>query len=552
MSVEFRKRTFSEYLRMFKARKWLIILPGLTVFLAVVWIVRGLPSLYESTTLLTITPPKISEKVAPSLSDDDLSQRMQSIKQTVTSRTSLEPMVAKYDIFRDERAAGMPIDGVLAKMKDRISIDLDKSDDRKVLGFRISYRDRSPELTQQVTADLATKFITAHSTESNQSAETTREFIENQMAQAKANLDALEKQRLEIMTQNVEALPESGQGLIAQLSGLRQREQTISKDKETLMTELGRVQESIQALNSQIRLIENFGEKETADAVNQASRVEDTPVYGQLIQKRAELNAKLENLKKQYRDKHPDIIQTETDINKINEELDNLAKNNIQRVKQVMQSSARKADLQKQSMNIEKEKAQSQVAQLSQQLQTKDEEMRQNSTQIAALEGKLNTIPNVKVALEGLNNQYETAKTTYDDLLKKYNNAQQQVQVSSDEQGETIRVVDPANLPQSSISASKKPLFLATGAAAGILLGLILAALFEAPKFFKLKNIADAEYYTGLQVWASIPPMLTVQEVSRRKRLRLLKVIGGVAIAMVSIPLLVTLLQISRVFERLT
>jgi DNA anti-recombination protein RmuC len=56
-------------------------------------------------------------------------------------------------------------------------------------------------------------------------------------------------------------------------------------------------------------------------------------------------------------------------------------------------------------------------------MQYKDEELRQNAGQISVLEAKINQIPNVKVALEGINNQYQSAKTTYDDLLKKTNDA---------------------------------------------------------------------------------------------------------------------------------
>jgi hypothetical protein len=57
------------------------------------------------------------------------------------------------------------------------------------------------------------------------------------LANARTNLDVLEKQRLQVMMQNVDTLPESSQGLIAQLEGLRQRERTISGHKESLITE---------------------------------------------------------------------------------------------------------------------------------------------------------------------------------------------------------------------------------------------------------------------------------------------------------------------------
>jgi predicted nuclease with TOPRIM domain len=105
--------------------------------------------------------------------------------------------------------------------------------------------------------------------------------------------------------------------------------------------------DSIRQLNSQGRLIEDFGEKETQDAATQAARIEDTPAYSSLIQKRTELTSKLENLRKQYREIHPDITQTQTDIKIINEELERLSKSTNQRVKQATESSSRKADLQK-------------------------------------------------------------------------------------------------------------------------------------------------------------------------------------------------------------
>lgn len=550
MSVEFRQRNFGEYLQILRRRKWLILFPAIAVFVSVFWVVRGLPSTYVSTTVLTLSPPAISEKVAPSLTDDDLSQRLQAINQTVLSRSSLEPMVVKFDLFQPERAAGVPIERIVDAMRDRIDVVPEKADNEKVVGFRISYRDRSPEAARDVTAELARKYVTAQSVESKLSAETTREFINNQLAQAKSNMDALEKERLNIMVRNVETLPESAQGLIAQLEGLRQREATISKDKETLINEKGRVQESIRAMNSQMRLIENFGETETKQAVEQASRIEDTPAYAQLVQRRAEFSAKLENLKKQYRDKHPDIVQAQTEITKINEELDKLSRNTDLRVKQAGQTGARRAELQKKSLEIDRQKAEGQIGQIEDQIRFKDEEIRQNSGQIASIESRINSIPNVKVALEGITNQLDLAKSAYDELQKKFNNAQQQVERESNAQGETIRVVDPANLPQSPENASKKPFIITLGALLGLSFGLLLAAAFEVPRMLTVQNVEDAKHYTGLPVLASVPALLSEREISAGHRRHFLKVATGFAAAVASVPILVIVLKMTRIIER--
>ncbi len=550
MSVEFRQRTAGEFVRMLKRRKWLILLPIITMTVAIGYVVNKLPSVYESKTLLTVKPPTISDKVVQSLTDEDLTQRLQTINQEILSRSSLEPMITKYRLFELERNAGMDTALIVEKMSKNITVDLERTDDdRKVAAFSIKYKDRSPEAARNVTAELATKYVNAQVLASTQTAEVTREFIDNQLNQAKTSLDALEKQRLNVMMENIETLPDSSQGLIAQLDGLRKNEDTLAKDKQSLIAEKGRLNDSIRALNSQARLIEDFGQKETQEAINDATRIEDTPAYGQLVEKRAAFIAKLANLKLTLRDKNPKVIEAQNEIDKINDEIEALNKNTQKRVQQAGQSSSRKAELQKQNLEIEKQKAESQITQIDGQMQAKDEQLKQNAVQIATLEAKINTIPSVKVALEGINNQYTSAKTSYDELLKKRNDANLGYDRANNAQGETIRVQDPANLPQSPV-APKRAMLTGLGAGIGLALGLFLAAVFELPRILKIQNIEDAKHYTGLPILASVPPLLSQHEKDWQARVHWLKVLAGIAVAVGSIPLIIILLQLSRIFER--
>ena len=549
MSVEFRQRTAGEFIRALKRRKWLILLPVLTMTAAIGYVVNQLPSVYESKTLLTVKPPTISADFVKPLSSEDITQRLETWNQEVLSRSSLEPMVSKYKLYEAERNAGMDMGLIIDKMRKNIEVVPERTDNEKVAAFGISVKDRSPESARNVAAELASKYVNAQVTTSTDIAEETREFIDNQVNQAKTALDTLEKERLQIMMQNVETLPESSQGLIAQLEGLRKREETIASEKENLTTEKGRLNDSIRALNSQARIIEDFGEKETQSAIQDATRIEDTPAYASLIQKRAELSSKLENLRLTLREKHPEVIKAQNDIDKINDEVDKLKQNVQARVKSASQTSSRKADLQKQNLIIEKQKAESQIAQIDQQMQFKDDEVRQNAGQIAILEAKINTIPNVTVALEGITARYQSAKNTYDDLLKKKNDASLQVDRESNAQGETIRVQDSANLPSSPV-APKRAMLTGLGAVVGFGIGLFLAALFEIPRVLKIQNIEDAKHYTGLPVLASVPPLLSHNERVWQNRSHWLKVLAGIAIAVGVIPLIIIALQISRVFDR--
>jgi polysaccharide chain length determinant protein (PEP-CTERM system associated) len=550
MSVEFRQRSAGEIAGMLKRQKWLIILPMITMTAAIGYVVYKLPSIYESTSLLTVKPPTISSNLVQSLSSEDLSQRLQTINQEVLSRSSLEPMVQKYDLYKAERNSGMPMELIVEKMYKNIKVELEESGDQKVAAFRLRYRDRDPQATRNVTAELASKYVNAQVQTQTEIAESTKDLFDRQLNEKKTALDELEKQRLDIMTANVATLPESEQGLVAQLQGLRDRESNITKEKETLMNERGRLSDAIGANNRQMRLIEDFGEKETQDTARAANQIEDTPAYAQLVQKRADLNGQLDNLLKVYKDKHPSVIAKQNEIARVNEEIEGLRKNTDKRVQTASQASGRKAELQKKSLELENQRIQAQIGQIEQQMQAKEADIRQNAVQVAALEARINTIPNVKVALEGITAQYQSAKQTYDEINKKKNEAETVVGVETNAQGETIRVQDPANIPQSPV-APKRFLLTLIGTGIGLLLGFIFAAIIEIPRLFRIQNIADAKHYTGLPVLATVPPLLSHDEKIWAKRSHLFKLAAGAVAAIAIIPLIVIILQATRVFDRL-
>jgi polysaccharide chain length determinant protein (PEP-CTERM system associated) len=550
MSVEFRQRSIGEFIAMVKRQKWLVLLPTIAMTAAIGYVVYKLPSIYESTTLLTVKPPTISTNLVQALTNEDLSQRLQTINSEVLSRSVLEPMVTKYDLYKIERESGMPMELVIDRMYKAIKVEPEESGSEKVAAFRIKYRNSDPQAARNVTAELASKYVNTQVQTQNEIAESTRLLFDNQLQEKKKALDELEKQRLDIMMQNVQTLPESEQGLVAQLQGLRQREESIIKEKETLSNEKGRLNDSIRALNSQARLIEDFGEKETQDVARNTTSIEDSPAYAQLIAKRADLSAKLEKLKAQYREKHPEVVDTKIQIDKVNDELNNLAKNSDKRVQTATAASSRKAELQKQNILIEKQKAEGQIAQIEQQFTFKDKEIQMNAGQIQVLEARINTIPNVKVALEGVTAQYQSAKQSYDEILKKKNDAETVVGVEANRQGESIRVQDPANIPQSPV-APKRAVLTLVGSGIGLLIGLLLAGIFEMPRIFRIQNIADAKHYTGLPVLASVPPLLSHDEKMWQKRSYWLKVMAGVVIALGVIPVIVMILQATRLFDRL-
>src|SRR5215203_7398880 len=122
MSVDFRQRKPSEYLNILRRRKWLIILPTLAITTAVAWVVYRLPDVYESTTLIVVRPSTLPKNVVPTVTEDNLTRQLTSIAQVVTSRSSLEPLVDKYELYKLERLRGEPMEGVLEMMRRAIDV----------------------------------------------------------------------------------------------------------------------------------------------------------------------------------------------------------------------------------------------------------------------------------------------------------------------------------------------------------------------------------------------------------------------------------------------
>lgn len=552
MAKEFRQRTPSEFLQIFKRSKWHILLPTLALGIATAFVVTKLPNMYQSTTTLTVRPPTISPDVVKSLSEEDLSQQLQSMNQEVLSRTNLEPMITKYRLFESERNSGLAPELIVEKMRKNITIEPDRSEDRKVTGFRITYTDRTPESAKDVAGELASKYVNAQSQRQTQGAENTKEFIENSLNEARMNMEAIMQERNQVMSQNIQTLPDLSPNIVAQLESAGQRGQTLSKEKETLIIEKGRLNETINSNNRQIRLIEDFNEKESKEIARNASQLEDSPGYIAFNQDKNKAEAELDTLIKVYRytEKHPEVIAKRNELKRIDDGIEKLKAEISKRVENATKSSETKGEFQKKGLENDNARLKSQIEQIDLQIQSKDREMSENQALVATYQAKFDTMPSVKLVLDEINSRYQNAKSLYEERQKQLDAAGQQVKREATAQGETIRVVDAANLPSAPLNASKRPMLIMGGAGLGLALGLFLAGIFEIPRLFKIQNIEDAKYYTGLPVLASVPPLLTRQELSWQKRSYWLKLMAGIIAAFGSIPLIIILLQKTRILER--
>src|SRR4030095_7609793 len=150
-------------------------------------------------------------------SDADLTRQLTSITQKVTSRSSLEPIVKKYELYKTERDRGEPMEVIINEIRNDIKVEVKTSRNDVTNGFNISYRYRDPKIAQAVTTELAGKYIAEQMENTVNSSTSAKQFIEQQAMQAKDALDTVDKQRFEFMQQNLGQLPAEVQSLMGQL-----------------------------------------------------------------------------------------------------------------------------------------------------------------------------------------------------------------------------------------------------------------------------------------------------------------------------------------------
>jgi polysaccharide chain length determinant protein (PEP-CTERM system associated) len=534
MSVQFRQRTPSEYLKILKRRKWLIILPIIAVASAVSWVVFRLPDVYESSTLIVVKPATLPNSVIPTITEESLMRQLSSIAQTVTSRSSLEPLIEKYELYLKERRRGEPMESVIELMRKDIAVEVNKTRQDITDGFDIKFRYRDPKITQAVTAELAGKYISAQTASTINSTRAAKDFIDAQVKQTKEELDKIDQKRLEFMQTHLGTLPQEATSLLSQLGGLREQQ-------KALIAEVGRLQDRRSTLATQLTLIRKQTDQAIGDAATTLTDPKTTLGWAELVKRQADLKAELRQLQTQYTPSHPDVVAKKAQIESVQTDMD----------RQIAEWKERIAEQEKKLKNrpdIQAEATIQEMKNVDSEIKRQQKLLNDNEQQIATITDRINKVPGSDVELGAIEREYQTKKAAYDKLLEEQQKIALGFDAASQQQSEGIEVIDPAYLPEKPV-APKRFTLAGMGVVAGLALGFLLTAFFEIPLLLTIQSSEDARHYTGLPVLIAVPELLTPQEARAVPRRRRLLLAAGVIATIVSIPLLALALKLTHVFE---
>ena len=235
-------------------------------------------------------------------------QRINQIQQKVTSLESLAEIITKFNLYPETRDT-VPIATTADKLRSKIKVDLvsgnlsnpaaaqkQTAEQLSAIAFNLSFDYTDPQITQQVTDELVTRFLDEDLKQRRQEAQETSSFIDSQIKALENSMAEQEKAIADYRAKHGESGP-------AALMFNQQAAANLSMSLQNLDSQIT-TNEGIQAsLRSQLVLADPYSR------VLAEGQLVTTPA----VQLKA-LQSQYATLTSQYGPNHPDVIKARRQI----------------------------------------------------------------------------------------------------------------------------------------------------------------------------------------------------------------------------------------------
>jgi len=490
---------FTEIKGIIRRRRWQFLIPfffGWLLIWGVSWLI---PSTYRSGTLILVEQPAVPEKYVVSNIDADLQHQLDSITQQILSRTRLLRIIDSLGLYADERKH-KSADDLVEQMSKEVDIELSHSDDQKLSAFNIYYANRDPRMAQAATAELANLFIKENLEERQARSEKTTMFLEDQVEQARAKLEAQEAKMRVFKDEHLGELPSQTQSNLQILTGLQNQVQA----NEDSLDRAKQQNTYLESLISQYEAVDGGTKPGAAGPAGLA----------EIDKELDQLKAQLTDLTSHYTDRHPDVRKTKAQIartEKIREQIvadmNNPAKNSTPATVASSSVDAKSAPL----LELESQLKANQVEIANHEAEIKDEQ-----SKISQYQARLNMAPVMEQRFADITRDYDQSKADYESLLAKKNQSEMSTHLEKTQQGEHFRMLDPPNFP---VRPYKPNRLILCGV--GLAVGLVLGGGFAFGKeklSGKIYSEREIKKLVPFPVIAEIPPIESLKEQSSRRR----------------------------------
>lgn len=458
-----------DYLAILKRRWWIIAIPAIILPILAVVFTFYIPPKYVSQTLVLINQQKVPDDIVQPVVTGDLDSRLASMKEQILSRSSLQPIIEKYNLYASERDMDLRIESARKDIEIQpIRSEIARSNG--LPGFKIFFTADDPHTAQQVCAEITSLFTGANLASREAAAEGTTNFLKEQLDQAKHNLDDQDAKLAAFQRQYFGMLPE---------------------DQANNTNLLGTLNSRLDASTQQLQAMEQGQSMMEAMLAQQQSQAAAAPPAGPPVQSPQAQQTELDTLEAQKADLTSRYTADYPAVKEINRKIADLQKEMAQAEAATVPAPApAPATSRPESASVQQLRTQLRAVALA--IQNKRKEQDQILQEVRTYQARIESSPQVAEQEKELTRDYQTSQTAYDHLLAEMNQAQMATDLEHRQEGETFSLLDASNLPEAP-TYPKQSEFALAGLIGGLTLGLVIVALLE---------YRDTALRTERDVWA--------------------------------------------------
>jgi uncharacterized protein involved in exopolysaccharide biosynthesis len=377
----------------------------------------GLPRTYRSTATLLVQSQDLPTTLVDSPTNGAVEQRIARIREQVLSRGDLIQLIEQDDLYPRERRS-QPLSKVIEKMRHSTSVGALSSDIGQQSG------------TQNNTIAIAMSFDYP---DPGKAQGVLQSFVSKFLTMDSQDVEDQATLTVRFLQDQATKLQTQISDIEGQLTALKARNgSALASSGMPPMLDTG-------SFSAQIASLQN----ENRQLLAQSRRGNGTDAL-------SSAEAALAAAQAQYSDSHPDVIAAK------------------ERVKQLRMMGSATPD------NSLQEQIAANNAAIRQLMGQRDETMARAN---AAVAGSSRAPAILEQAMQ-LENRATSLRNQYQQISENLLKAQNSARMATEQRAERLSLVEPANLPDRPFSPNR-PLLIAAGAAAGLLLGLILALAIE-------------------------------------------------------------------------
>jgi polysaccharide chain length determinant protein (PEP-CTERM system associated) len=410
---------------------------------------------YVSQTLVLIEQQKVPESYVRAVVTEDLSGRLASMREQITSRSRLQPIIERFNLFA---GSGMSMDDRIDLTRKNIGIAPIQSDIARsngLPGFFISFKANDARTAQLVCGEIQSLFVNESISDREGIAAGTTDFLTQQLADAKAKLDEQDAKLAKFEQTYMGKLPGAESSNINMLT--------------TLNTQLDASTQALARMEQDKTYAESILSMQIQ---NQAPQTTDKGGVG-LQAQQAELQSLISqeaDLTSRYTDDYPDVLSV---------------RRKIADLRRKIAAAPPLAPVTAGSSTAPKTTESPGIQQFRLQLRAMDQNIAQKKREQAAIQAQLRTYqervaasPEIEEEYKAITRDNQTAQNFYNSLLAKMEDSKMATDLEKRQQGESFKVMDEPNLPESPMFP-KRPVFVGGGLAAGLGLGLLIIGILE-------------------------------------------------------------------------